>query len=110
MRVFIATFANAPLAQKCAVQIFAQYINGSMTRYETITSLGDNFIKLMGKSLIPVHILDWKVYYEAYLKQAQLLCKEHGKPKKTKAAGITAAMYNISDRSMFSIIAFMEGC
>ena len=79
-----------------------------MTRYETINSLGDNFIKLMGKSLIPVHILDWKVYYEAYLKQADLLIKEYGKPKKTRAAGITAAMYNISDRSMFSIIAFME--
>jgi len=80
-----------------------------MTRYETINSLDDNFIKLMGKGLIPVHILDWKVYYEAYLKQAELLFKEHGKPKKTKATGITAAMYNISDRTLFSVIAFMEG-
>lgn len=80
-----------------------------MTRYETIKSLGDTFIKLMGKGLVPVHILDWKVYYEAYLKQADVLLKEHGKPKKTKAAGITAATYNISDRTIFNVIAFMEG-
>ena len=106
----IATFASARLVPRCAVQIFALYINGNMTRYETITNLGDNFIKLMGKSLIPVHILDWKVYYEDYLKQADLLFKEYGKTKKTRAAGITAATFNISDRSMFSIIAFMEGC
>jgi len=63
----------------------------------------------MGKGLVPVHILDWKVYYEAYLKHSDILLKEFGKTKKTKAAGITAATFNISDRSMFSIIAFMEG-
>ena len=80
-----------------------------MTRYETINNLGDNFVKLMGKSLIPVHVLDWKVYYEAYLKQSDLICREFGKPKKTRAAGITAAMYNISDRTMYNVIAFMEG-
>jgi len=39
-----------------------------MTRYETITALGDTFVKLMGKSFIPVHILEYKLYYEAYLK------------------------------------------
>jgi len=80
-----------------------------MTRYETINNLGDNFIKIMSKGLMPVHLLDWKVYYEAYLEQANLMLKEYGKPKKTKAAEITAAMYNISDRTVFSIIAFMEG-
>lgn len=81
-----------------------------MTRYETITSLGDDLIKLMGKSIIPVHILDWKVYYEAYLKQTELLLKEYGKPRKTWAAGMVADEYNISERTMFNVIAFMEGC
>ena len=81
-----------------------------MTRYETILNLGDNFIKLMGKSLIPVHVLDWKVYYEAYLKQAEITAKEYGKPKKTLAAALTAETYSISERSMFNVIAFMEGC
>jgi hypothetical protein len=109
LRVPTAAFASARLAPKCAVQIFALYKNGNMTRYETINSLGDNFVKLMSKSLIPVHVLDWKVYYEAYLKQSDLLLKEFGKSKKTKAAGITAAMYNISDRTIYNVIAFMEG-
>ena len=72
-----------------------------MTRYETITNLGDNFIKLMGKSLIPIHILDWKVYYEAYLKESESL-------KKTQAASNVAESYKISERTMFNIIAFME--
>jgi poly-beta-hydroxyalkanoate depolymerase len=81
----------------------------TMTRYETIVNLGDNFIKLMGKSLIPVHVLDWKVYYEAYLKQAEAVTRQYGKPKKTLAAALTAETYSISERSMFNVIAFMEG-
>ena len=80
-----------------------------MTRYETIVNLGDNFIKLMGKSLIPVHVLDWKVYYEGYLKEAGAVQKRYGKPKKTLAACLAAENYSISERSMFNIIAFMEG-
>jgi len=80
-----------------------------MTRYETIVSLGDNFVKLMGKSLIPVHLLDYKVYYEGYLKQAEAIFKQYGKPKKTLAAALTAETFGISERSMFTIIAFMEG-
>jgi hypothetical protein len=49
------------------------------------------------------------VYYEAYLKQTELLLKEYGKPKKTWAAGMVADEYNISERTMFNVIAFMEG-
>lgn len=80
-----------------------------MTRYETITSLGDDFMKLLGKNLIPVHILDWKVYYEAYLKELDSLQMKYGKLKKTRAAGIVADNFKISERSIFTIIAFMEG-
>lgn len=80
-----------------------------MTRYETITSLGENFIKLMAKGLVPTHLLDWKVYYEAYLTEMEALHKQFGKPRKTRAAGNVADDYKISERSMFSIIAFMEG-
>ena len=81
-----------------------------MTRYETIQSLGDNFIKLMGKGLVPTHILDWKVYYEAYLKEANVLTLHRGKRNKTRAASNVAENYKISERSMFNVIAFMEGC
>jgi len=81
-----------------------------MTRYETILSLGDNFIKLMGKGLVPTHILDWKVFYEAYLKEAEALTLHRGKRNKTRAACNVAENYKISERSMFNVIAFMEGC
>jgi hypothetical protein len=80
-----------------------------MTRYETIINLGDDFIKLMGKSLIPVHVLDWKVYYEAYLKETELQRQRTGKTRKTLAACMVAETYSISERNVFNIIAFMEG-
>lgn len=79
-----------------------------MNRYETIVSLGDEFIKLMGKSLIPIHVLDWKVYYEAYLKETELLLKQYGKPKKEEAVMTVAANYDIARRTMYNVIAFME--
>jgi hypothetical protein len=79
-----------------------------MTRYQTIASLGDTFLTLMGKGLIPVHLLDWKVYYEAYVNEYELLLKEHGRPKKTHAAQHIAHDFDISRRTMFYIISFME--
>ena len=81
----------------------------AMTRYETILGLGPEFMKLMGKNIIPVHILDWKVYYEAYLREKEILEKKYGKNKKTRAAGNVAETFKMSERSMFTIIAFMEG-
>jgi hypothetical protein len=80
-----------------------------MTRYESIINLGDNFVKLISRSLIPVHLLDWKVYYEAYLKESDLQKQRHGKVRKTHVACTIADDYKISERSMFTIIAFMEG-
>lgn len=80
-----------------------------MTRYQTITALGDNFLSLMGKGIIPVHLLDWKVYYEAYLKEAENLHTRYAGRQKTMAAAIVADEFDISRRTMFNIIAFMEG-
>ena len=80
-----------------------------MTRYETILSLGEDFIKLMGKNLIPVHILDWKVYYETYLKETSYHKKHFKKVRKTQMAQLVAETYNITERTMFNVIAFMEG-
>lgn len=81
----------------------------AMTRYETILSLGDDFMKLMGKSIIPLHILDWKVYYEAYLREAEALNNRYNRKQKTIAARIVADEYKITPRTMFNVIAFMEG-
>lgn len=80
-----------------------------MNRYEAIQNLGDNFIKLMGKGLIPVHILDYKVYYEAYLQQLEYHKKNFKKAGKTVVAETVAEHYSISGRTMFTVIAFMEG-
>lgn len=79
-----------------------------MNRYETILNLGETFMKLMGKGLMPVHILDWKVYYEAYLKEMEYQQKNFKKPRKTHAAGCAAEQYGITERTMFNVIAFME--
>ena len=79
-----------------------------MTRYQILTNLGDDLIKLMAKNIIPVHILDWKVYYEAYLREMEATGKS-GRTKKTRAAGIVAENYKLSERNVFKIIAYMEG-
>ena len=80
-----------------------------MTRYETLISLGEKFVKLVGKNLIPVHILDWKVYYEAYLTATEYHKKHFKKVRKTHMAQLVAENYNITERTMFNVIAFMEG-
>ncbi len=80
-----------------------------MTRYETITGLGAEFMKLTGKGLIPLHILDWKVYYESYLEEMEYQRRHFKKPRKTAAAGTVAERYRITERTVFNIIAFMEG-
>ncbi len=80
--------------------IFVRNQNG-MTTYETITSQQQNILNLMSIGVVPVQILDWKVYYEAYLKELALV-------KKTEAVATIAAQYDISKRHMFRIIDFME--
>ncbi len=78
-----------------------------MTTYEKINSLGDEFMALINHSLVPVHILDWKVYYEYYLTQKELL-KNESKGKKEEAVNITSAYYDLSRRTMYRIIKYME--
>lgn len=72
-----------------------------MTRYEKIKSLGDEFFKLIKAGLIPVHLLDWKVYYEAYIQHCE-------KEKPNEAACMVAAHYDISKRTTFRIIKYMK--
>lgn len=78
-----------------------------MTRYQTILSLGNAFTVLIGKGIIPVHLLDWKVYYEAYLAQKELEEKKATR-KKTEAVETVAVHYDISRRHLFQIIKYME--
>ncbi len=80
-----------------------------MTRYHTITSLGDNLLKLISKRLIPIHILDWKVYYEAYLAERESSAKSRVKTNKTQIIYDLAGRFNITERTLYNVIAFMEG-
>jgi hypothetical protein len=72
-----------------------------MTRYETIVNLKDDFLKLISIGLIPVHYLDWKVYYEYYLQEAK-------RSKASEAINMVAANYDVSKRHMQRIVAHME--
>jgi hypothetical protein len=62
----------------------------------------------MGKGLIPVHLLDWKVYYEAYVKEYENQRRSFKRVTKTNVAATVAQHYNLSERMLFKIIAFME--
>jgi hypothetical protein len=72
-----------------------------MTRYETITNLGEGFLKLISAGIVSVHLLDWKVYYEYYLQEAK-------KNKTSEAVNMVAANYDVSKRHVQRIVAYME--
>lgn len=72
-----------------------------MTTYETIIKQEQNILNLISIGVVPVQILDWKVYYEAYL-------EEINRVKKSEAVMIVGAKYDISCRMMYYIIKFME--
>lgn len=74
-----------------------------MSRYETITSLGDDFLKLINAGIVSVHLLDWKVCYEAYLQYME-------KEKHSEAINLVAAHFDVSRRQTERIIAYMKGC
>lgn len=80
-----------------------------MTRYETIVNLGDEFLKLINSGIIPLTILDWKVYYEKYKQQLEIQRKYFKKPSKTEAINIVSEEMDISKRQMFRVVSFMEG-
>lgn len=79
-----------------------------MTRYQTIVSLNENLLKLVKKKLIPIHILDWKVYYEAYLAEKEYAATSRIKTNKTQIIYNLAGRFDITERTMYNVIAFME--
>ena len=79
-----------------------------MTRYETIQSQQENILTLINKKFIPIHILDWKVYYEAYVQEMELLKNNFSKPTKEEAIQSVMIRYDLSRKTVFNIINFME--
>jgi hypothetical protein len=80
-----------------------------MTRYEIILKEEKSFLLLMSNSIVPVHILDWKVYYEAYLQDLERQKKYCTRVKVLEAIETVAANYDIGKRQLYRIIEFMEG-
>ena len=71
--------------------------------YELIKKSEDDilFLHLLKKGLIPISVLDKKVYYERFL-------KERGFNSKAQAITNTAEEYNVSERTIRRAIAFMK--
>lgn len=80
-----------------------------MTRYDRIINLGDEFLILVKQGLIAVTLLDWKVYYEAYVQQRETHQKNFTKFSKEEVVRTVAEHYDISRSQLFRIISFMEG-
>ena len=79
-----------------------------MTTYQTILNLGDNLLLLMNKSIIPITVLDYKVYYEAYLQQVEIQSGKDKKIKKIDIVSTVAENFKVSERLIYKVIAFME--
>ena len=72
-----------------------------MNRYEIICKLDKDFLILINKGLIPVHLLAWKTIYETYLKEIK-------NNKKTVTYLYLADYYNLSEVHIQRIISFMK--
>ncbi|MGQ2984011.1 hypothetical protein [Flavobacterium sp.] len=79
-----------------------------MTRYETIRGMGDRLTALVSLGVIPIHIAYWKIYYEEYVKELDAGIKS-GRAEKSMIADVVADKYGITRRTVYNIIAFMEG-
>ena len=73
-----------------------------MTIYEILKVFENdlNFLILLRKGVIPLAVLDKKVYYEYYLNQQQMV-------NKSQAITNTAEEYHVSERTIIRAIDFM---
>ena len=71
------------------------------SRYETINSIGDEFMKLVRIGLIPIHLTTYKVVYEVYKKQLET-------EKPYQAVKNTAIEYDLQLRQVYRIIEYMS--
>ena len=71
-----------------------------MSRYEMICKLDKDFILLINKGLLPVHLLAWKTIYEAYKYHIQ-------ENKKMVTYLFLADFFNLSETQIRNIIKFM---
>ena len=72
-----------------------------MNRYEIICKLDKNFLILINKGLLPVHLLAWKTIYETYLKEIK-------NNKKMVTYLYLSDYYNLSEPQIRNIVKFMS--
>lgn len=65
------------------------------------------FLSLLSKGVIPLSVLDKKVYYEFYKLQCQELESESRKGWKMDAITITAEEFNVSENTIYRAIKTM---
>lgn len=70
-----------------------------MVRYELLKSV--NLTPLVASGIVSIDIATWLQIYDFYLKELQ-------QNKKAISIQFTSEYYNISDRSIYRIINFME--
>ena len=75
---------------------------GKMTTYEILISFENNlsFLNLLKKGVIPLSVLDKKVYYEYYL-------NERKTTNKAQSITNTSEEYKVSERTIIRAIDFM---
>ena len=76
---------------------------GKITIYEILNVFEDdlNFLLLLKKGVIPLSVLDKKVYYEYYLNQKKTT-------NKAQSITNTAEEYKVSERTIIRAIDFMD--
>ncbi len=74
-----------------------------MTAYSAIKKLENdiNFLILLRRGVIPLSILDKKVYYEFYINELKTV-------NKTQAIANTAEEYKVSERTIIRAVDFMN--
>jgi hypothetical protein len=72
-----------------------------MNTYDFICKLDKDFLILINKGLVPVHLLAWKTIYEKYLEER----KAH---KKMVSYLYLSDYYNLSETQIRNIVRFMS--
>ena len=72
----------------------------TVTRYDYILNMNGDLITLVRIGLTPIHLLDWKVIYETYLRVKQTDTRSFIQD--------VANEYDITRKTVYNIIKYME--
>jgi hypothetical protein len=70
-----------------------------MVRFEVLKSI--ELTKLVGRGIVPIHLMDWLVIYEYYLDERKTLGK-------MQSYSNTAENYKLSESHIMNVVSWME--